>query len=52
MGAGRRAARSIKAYLGIRDSQTVYRPERTDLAGTLFGIDVDEKNYSRVRLAG
>jgi glutamate synthase (NADPH/NADH) small chain len=52
MGAGRRAARSIKAYLGIRDSQTVYRPERTDLAGTLFGIDVDEKNYSRIRLAG
>lgn len=52
MGAGRRAARSIKAYLGIRDSETVYRPERTDLAGTLFGIDVEEKNYTRVRLAG
>lgn len=52
MGAGRRAARSIKAYLGIRDSESVYRPERTHLSGTLFGIDVEEKNYSRVRLAG
>jgi len=52
MGAGRRAARSIKEYLGIRDSETVYRPERTDCGGTLFGIDAEEKNYSRVRLAG
>jgi len=52
MGAGRRAARSIKTYLGIRDSEIVYRPARTDCSGTLFGIDVEEKNYSRIRLAG
>lgn len=52
MGAGRRAARSIKTYLGIRGSETVYKPERTDLSGTLFGIDAEEKSFSRVRLAG
>lgn len=52
MGAGRRAARSIKDYLGIRDSEQVYRPERSGSAGTLFGIELAERNYSRVRLAG
>jgi glutamate synthase (NADPH/NADH) small chain len=51
MGAGRKAASSIKEYLGIRDSGTVYRPERTDLEGTLFGIDLAERNFARVRLA-
>jgi len=51
MGAGRKAAASIKAYLGIRDSATVYDPERTDLDGMLFGIDLAERNFARVRLA-
>ncbi len=51
MGAGRKAAASIKTYLGIRDSQAVYRPERGDMAGTLFGIDLAERNFTRVRMA-
>jgi len=45
MGAGRRAARSMKAYLGIRD------PERADPGGTLFGIDLRERNFARIRVA-
>jgi glutamate synthase (NADPH/NADH) small chain len=45
MGAGRKAARSMKAYLGIRD------PERGDPGGTLFGIDLRERNFARIRVA-
>jgi glutamate synthase (NADPH/NADH) small chain len=51
MGAGRRAARSIKDYLGIRDSDIVYLPERSGHEGALFGIDVAERNFTRVRVA-
>ncbi len=52
MGAGRRAARSIKDYLRIRDSEVVYLPERSGCEETLFGIDLRERNFSRIRLAG
>ncbi len=45
MGAGRKAARSIKAYLGIRDAHQVASSE------TLFGIDVRERNFARIRTA-
>jgi glutamate synthase (NADPH/NADH) small chain len=51
MGAGRRAARSMKTYLGLRDSSVVYLPERGTSEGTLFGIDLSERNFARVRLA-
>jgi len=51
MGAGRKAAMSIKRYLGIRDSEAVYRPPREGLEGTLFGIDEAERNFVRLRLA-
>lgn len=51
MGAGRKAARSMKAYLGIRDSDVVYLPERKGSAGKLFGIDDAERNFVRVRVA-
>ncbi len=50
MGMGRKAARGMKAYLGIRDSETVYRPERAGSEGKLFGIDSDEQNFSRIRV--
>jgi glutamate synthase (NADPH/NADH) small chain len=49
MGAGRKAARSIQAYLGLRDVNPPY------LAGdsaTLFGLDPREHNFARVRMAG
>ena len=45
MGAGRKAARSIKAYLGIRDAQ------RAESSETLFGIDARDRNFVRIKLA-
>jgi glutamate synthase (NADPH/NADH) small chain len=51
MGAGRKAARSMKAYLGIRDTDAVYLPGREGSEDTLFGIDAREKAFSRVRAA-
>jgi glutamate synthase (NADPH) small chain len=45
MGAGRRAARSMKAYLGLRDAQAPASGE------TLFGIDRAQGNFARVRAA-
>ena len=47
MGAGRRAARSMKAWLGLRDSDAVYEG---DAADTLFGIHPAEHGPARVRL--
>ena len=49
MGAGRKAARSMKAYLGIRDAGPALCGRRT--SGTLFGIDTRERNFARVRIA-
>ncbi len=49
MGAGRRVASEMKAYLGLRDTDVIYEPERPGSAGKRFGIDVDEHNYVRVR---
>jgi len=51
MGAGRKAARSMKAYLRIRDSCNVYEPERGGSEGKLFGIALAERNFARVRVA-
>lgn len=50
MGAGRRAARSMKAYLGIREDGTAYLAPSGG-AGKLFGIDLNERNFVRVRVA-
>jgi glutamate synthase (NADPH/NADH) small chain len=49
MGAGRRAARSMKAWLGLRDTESVYREDRNDPAHSLFGIDLDEHDFALVR---
>jgi len=51
MGAGRKAARSMKAYLGIRDSSLPYMAQDGNGAGSLFGIDLKERNFARVRVA-
>jgi len=48
MGAGRKAARGMKAYLGLRDTESVYQ---TESAGTRFGIPVEEHGFARVRIA-
>jgi glutamate synthase (NADPH/NADH) small chain len=49
MGAGRKAARSMKAYLGLRDTDAVYAQET--VAGALFGFPAEERNYARVHVA-
>ena len=48
MGAGRRAARAMKAWLGLRDSDAVYEGVTDD---TLFGIPRAEHGSARVRVA-
>jgi len=48
MGAGRKAAGAMKAYLGLRDTEVVYLPERSGSVGKRFGIDLHEHNYTRV----
>ena len=45
MGAGRKAAAGMKAYLGLRD------PGPAAAAGQLFGIDLREHNFARLRMA-
>ncbi|WP_319243903.1 NADPH-dependent glutamate synthase [uncultured Propionivibrio sp.] len=47
MGAGRRAAKSMKAYLGLRDDDAPY-DAGTD---TLFGIDSGERAFVRLKTA-
>jgi len=49
MGAGRRAARGMKAWLGLRDTDAIYQ-ERAATPPALFGIDRAERSYARVRL--
>ncbi|HZQ63233.1 MAG TPA: NADPH-dependent glutamate synthase [Casimicrobiaceae bacterium] len=50
MGAGRKAARSMKAYLGIRDANAPYATER-GVVERWFGIDPRERNHVRIRIA-
>ena len=50
MGAGRKAARAMKDYLHIRDSNAVYDDGRARIENTLFGIENIERNFTRVRL--
>ena len=47
MGAGRRAAASMKAYLGLRDSRAHYDSGSEQS----FGIDKRERYFARVRIA-
>jgi glutamate synthase (NADPH/NADH) small chain len=51
MGAGRKAARNMKAYLGLRDTDLPYLTDGRGSAGRLFGIDLRERNFARVRVA-
>ena len=48
MGAGRKGARSMKAYLGLRDSDAVYD---TGAGGSLFGIPREEHGFAQIRVA-
>ena len=49
MGAGRKAARGMKAWLGLRDTESIYSDEPAP-AG-LFGFHPMERNHARVRIA-
>jgi glutamate synthase (NADPH/NADH) small chain len=49
MGAGRKAARAMKAWLGLRDSEVVYA-QPTPSSDLLFGFAPAERNYTRVRI--
>jgi glutamate synthase (NADPH/NADH) small chain len=49
MGAGRRAARAMKAWLGLRDTDMVYAPEGPQ-AGRRFGFAADQHGYARVQV--
>jgi glutamate synthase (NADPH/NADH) small chain len=51
MGAGRKAARAMKDYLGLRDSDAVYRGEGGDAGSVLFGLARREHNFARVHVA-
>jgi glutamate synthase (NADPH/NADH) small chain len=51
MGTGRQAAANMKTYLGIRDSNDVYRQPPIDGDASIFGIDPSERTHVRVRVA-
>jgi len=51
MGTGRQAARSMKAYLGIRDSDAIYGVSQEGSEPPIFGIDPTERSHVRVRVA-
>jgi len=51
MGAGRKAARSMKAYLGIRDSDQPYVIDGRGSGNRIFGLDPQERNFARIRIA-
>jgi glutamate synthase (NADPH) small chain len=50
MGAGRRAARAMKAFLGLRDTDHVYADRADGPDSRPFGIDRAEHGYARLRL--
>jgi glutamate synthase (NADPH/NADH) small chain len=50
MGAGRKAARSMKVYLGLRDADAPYIGDSTGGPSRCFGIDGRERNFVRIRV--
>src|SRR6185436_20241490 len=49
MGAGRKAARGMKAWLGLNDTESIY--DEAPAAEGPFGLSARERNYARVRIA-
>jgi glutamate synthase (NADPH/NADH) small chain len=50
MGAGRKAARGIKDYLGIVDTDSVYGHANPGTDNRIFGLDPRQKNPVRIHL--
>jgi glutamate synthase (NADPH) small chain len=51
MGAGRKAARAMSAYLGLRDTDAIFSQDSEGDEGRLFGFPPGERNYARLRIA-
>ncbi len=47
MGAGRKAARSMKEYLGIQDTESVYLSDEESQENAIFGIGMGQHNFVR-----
>jgi hypothetical protein len=41
----------MKTYLGLRDTGVASLTERKGSSGKLFGIDLGERNFARIRVA-
>jgi glutamate synthase (NADPH/NADH) small chain len=52
MGTGRKAARSMKTYLGIRDTASVYEETPDSGGDEIFGINPAERSHVRIRVTG
>ena len=53
MGAGRKAAREMKAYLGLRDTDVVYLPERArQRTGSRFAASTCRTNTTMRGVTG
>ncbi|HEY5719987.1 MAG TPA: FAD-dependent oxidoreductase, partial [Gammaproteobacteria bacterium] len=50
MGAGRKAARSMKDWLGLRDTEVVYRDPPAGPVDRPFGFDPSEHDFALVRI--
>ena len=50
MGAGRRAARAMKAFLGLRDTDHLYGDAAAEPRSRMFGIDRAERGFARIRV--
>jgi glutamate synthase (NADPH/NADH) small chain len=50
MGAGRKAAQSMKAWLGLRDTEVVYRDPPDGPVDRPFGFDPSEHDFALVRI--
>jgi len=50
MGAGRKAARSMKAWLGLRDTEESCKADAAPFEDRLFGLDPAEHDFALVRV--
>lgn len=50
MGAGRTAAKSMKAYLGIQDSDSAYMSDAEIREDAAFGVGLGQRNFVRMKV--
>jgi hypothetical protein len=49
MGAGRKAAKGILEFLGVRFAREAYAADGQSFSDRIFGVDPGERNFVRVR---